>query len=146
MELDRVLGFAVILAWDDLKKVPGLSLAQVEFQNPAGTTVDYLSIWSVDAEGDQIMLCDYWTWISAAHSSGISFKKDFTSPRLGLALDFILMNQNQFTRPADACSEGLELVYPPTADEIAEATNWFAGTHGVATNVSPAEVEKVAAR
>ena len=65
MELDRVLGFAVIFAWDDLKKVPGLSSA---------------------------------------------------------------------------------LVYPPTADEIAEATNWFAGTHGVATNVSFVEDEEVAAR
>ena len=146
MELDRVLGFAVILAWDDLQKVPGLCSARVEFQSPVGRAVDYLSIWSVEAEGNQIMLCDYWTWISSAHSSGISFKKDFNSPQLSLALDFILMNQNQFTRPADSCSEGLARVYPPTADEIAEATNWFAGTHGVATNVSFVEDEEVAAR
>ena len=146
MELDKVLGFAVILGWDDLKKAGDMASARVEFQSAVGAAVDYLSVWSVDAEGHQSMLCDYWTLTSSAHTSGISFKKDFNSPRLGLALDFILMNQNQFTRPADSCSEGLELVYPPTADEIAEATNWFAGTHGVARNVSPAEVEKVAAR
>ena len=145
MELDRVLGFAVILAWDDLKKVPGLSSARVEFQSAVGKAVDYLSIWSVDAEGHQTMLCDYWTWTSPAHTSGISFKKDFSSPQLGLALDFILMNQNQFTRPADACPEGLALVYPPTADEFNEATTWMAGVHGVSTNVSPAEGDKAAA-
>jgi hypothetical protein len=144
MELDKVLGFAVILAWDDLKKATDLSSVRVEFQSAVGTAVDYLSIWSVDAEGHQSMLCDYWTWTSPAHTSGISFKKDFNSPRLALALDFILMNQNQFTRPADACPEGLALVYPPTADELTEATTWMAGVHGASTNVSRAEDVKVA--
>lgn len=145
MKIDKVLEYAVILAWDDLKKATDLSSARVVFQSAVGTAVDYLSVWWVDAEGRQSMLCDYWTWTSPAHTSGISFKGDFNSPRLGLALDFILMNQNQFTRPADACPEGLALVYPPTADELAEATAWMAGAHGVSTNVSPAQVEKVAA-
>jgi hypothetical protein len=145
MELDKVLGFAVILAWDDLKKATGLSSARVEYESAVGTTVDYLSIWSVDTEGHQSMLCDYWTWTSSAHTSGISFKKVVNSPRLGLALDFILLNQNQFTRPADACPEGLALVSPPTADELSKAKAWMDGAHGVSTNVSPAAVEKVAA-
>jgi hypothetical protein len=143
--LDSALGFAVILAWDDLKKATDLSSARVEFRSAVGTAVDYLSIWSVDAEGHQSMLCDYWTWTSSAHTSGIAFKKEFNSPRLGLALDFILMNQNQFTRAADACPDALALVYPPSADELTEATTWMAGVHGVATNVSPAINEKVAA-
>ena len=145
MKLDKALGFAVILAWDDLKKATDLSSARVEFQSAVGTAVDYLSVWSVDAEGHQSMLCDYWTWTSPAHTSGISFKRTLNSPRLVLALDFILMNQNQFTRPADACPEGLALVYPPTADEINEATIWMAGARGASTNVSPAEIEKVVA-
>jgi hypothetical protein len=144
LELDKVLGFAVILAWDDLKKATNPSSVRVEFQNAAGKAVDYLSIWSVDAEAHQSMLCDYWTWVSSAHSSGISFKKDCRSQRLGQALDFILMNQNQFTRPSDACPEGLALVYPPNADELAEATTWMAGVHGVSPNVSPAGDARVA--
>jgi hypothetical protein len=145
MELDRVLGFAVILGWDDLKKAGEMASARVEFESAVGTALDYLSVWSVDAEGHQSMVCDYWTWTGPAHTKGISFKKDINSPRLASALDFIFMNQNQFTRPADACPEGLALVYPPTADELAEATAWMAGAHGVSTNVSPAEAEKVAA-
>jgi len=145
MELNRAMAFAVILAWEDLEKATQLSSARVVFQSAVGTAVDYLSVWSVDAEGCQRMLCEYWTWNSPAHTSGISFKKEFSSPRLGTALDFILRNQKRFTRPVDACPEGLALVYPPTPEELTEATAWMAWVHGASTNVSPAEGEKVAA-
>lgn len=144
MELRKVVGFAVILAWDDMKKVTDLSSARVEFRSEVGTALDYLSIWSVDSEGHQRMVCDYWTWASPAHARGISFKRNLTFPRLALALDFILMNQDQFTRSADACPEGLTVVYPPSAIEFTEATTWMAGVHGIPKNVSPTEVEKVA--
>lgn len=144
MELDKALGFAVILGWNDLKKVSDPCSTRVEYRSAVGTAVDYLSIWWVDAEGKQKMVCDYWTWTSSAHPSGVRFNNKFQSPQLGLALDFILMNQDQFTRPADACPEGLELTYPPSGDELAEATTWMGGVHGAATNVSRPEVEKVA--
>jgi hypothetical protein len=117
----------------------------VEYRSAVGTAVDYLSIWSVDAEGKQNMVCDYWTWTSSAHPSGIRFNNKFQSQPLGLALDFILMNQDQFTRPAGACPEGLALIYPPTGDELTEASTWMGGVHGAATNVSRAGAEKVAA-
>ena len=107
--------------------------------------MDYVSVWSVNAEGEQNMVCDYWTWTSSAHPSGISFYNKFHSQQLGLALDFILMNQDQFTRPADACPEGLALVIPPTADELTKATTWMSGVHGAATNVSPPDRERAAA-
>jgi hypothetical protein len=144
MELDKALEFAVILAWEDLMKVTNPNSARVEYRSAPGTAVDYLSIWSVDAECKQNMVCDYWTWTSSAHPSGICFNNKFQSHPLGLALDFILMNQDQFTRPADACPEGLALVYPPTGDERTEAATWMSGVHGAATNVSRAEDEKVA--
>ncbi len=145
MELDKALGLAVILGWDDLKKVSDPCSARVEYRSAFGTAVDYLSVWSVDAEGHQIMVCDYWLWTSLAHSSGVRFNGKFQSYPLGLALDFILMNQDQFTRPADACPEGLALIYPPTGDERIEAATWMGAVHGAATNVSRAGNEKVAA-
>jgi len=145
MELDKALGFALILGWDDLTKASDPCLARLEYRSAVGTAVDYLSIWSVDAEGHQNMVCGYWTWTSSAHPSGISFKDKFQSHPLGLALDFILMNQDQFTRPADACPEGLVLIYPPTGDERTEAATWMSGVHGVATNVSRAGNERAAA-
>jgi len=145
MELDKALRYAVILGWDDLKKVSDPCSARAEYISVAGTPVDYLNIWSVNVEGKQHMVCDYWTWTSSSHASGIRFHGKFRSPPLGLALDFILMNQDQFTRPADACPEGLALVYPPTGDDLTEATTWVAAMHGATTNVSHAEAGKVAA-
>jgi len=145
MELDKALEFAVVLGWDDLKKVGDPCSARVEYRSAVGTSLDYLSIWSVDGEGKQNMVCDYWTWTSSAHPSGIRFNGKFQSPQLGVALDFILMNQDQFTRPADACPDGLALVIPPTADELTQATTWMSGVHGAATNVSRSDSERAAA-
>ena len=64
MELDKALEFAAILGWDDLKKVSDPCSARVEYRSAIGTAVNYLSIWSVDAEGRQSKVCDYWTWTS----------------------------------------------------------------------------------
>jgi len=144
MELDKALEFAVILAWEDLMKVTNPNSARVEYRSAPGTAVDYLSIWSVDAECKQNMVCDYWTWTSSAHPSGICFNNKFHSHQLGLALDFILMNQDQFTRPAGTCAEGLVLVHPSPGDECTEAATWMSGVPGAATNVSRVGDERVA--
>lgn len=145
MDLNKALGYAVILGWDELQKVGNPRSARVEYRSAAGTTVDYLSVWLVDAEGHEKMMCDYWTWTSAAHARGTCFTENFSSPPLGLALDFILMNQGQFTQPADACPEGLALIDPPTADESAEAASWMSGVRAVPANVCQPEAANVAA-
>ena len=146
MELDKALGFAVILGWDDLKKVSDACSARVEYQCEAGTSLDYVNVWSVDAEDHQNRVCEYWTGTSPAHPTGVRFTNSFQSDQLGQALDFILMNQGQFTRPADACRDGLALIYPPTADQIAEAATWMKGVHGAPTNISRPEDQRVATR
>ena len=146
MELDKALGFAVILGWDDLKKVSDPCSARVEYRCEPGTSLDYLNVWWVDAEGHQDRVCEYWTWTSSAHPSGICFNNKFQSQQLGLALDFILMNQGQFTRPADACPDGLALIYPPTGDERTEAATSMQGVHGAPTNISRSEDKNVATR
>jgi hypothetical protein len=144
MELDKALKFAVILAWEDLMKVTSPCSARVEYRCEPGTSLDYLNVWSVGAEGKQDLVCDYWTWSSPAHPSGIRFTNRFHSDQLGQALDFILMNQGQFTRPADACRDGFALIYPPTGDERTEAATWMSGVHGAPPNVSRPGDERAA--
>jgi hypothetical protein len=144
MELDKALKFAVILAWEDLMKVTNPCSARVEYRCEPGTSLDYLSVWSVGAGGKQDLVCDYWTWTSPAHPSGIRFSNKFQSDQLGQTLDFILMNQGQFTRRADACRDGLALIYPPTGDERTEAATWMRGVHGAPTNISRPGDERVA--
>ena len=74
MELDKALGYAVILGWADLKKVSDPCSARAEYRSVAGAAVDYLSIWSVNDDGKQHMVCDYWTKTSPGHPAG-SFSK-----------------------------------------------------------------------
>jgi hypothetical protein len=143
MELDKVLEFAVILAWEDLMKVTKPCSVRVEYQCAPGASLDFLRIWSDQGGGYQHLVCDYWTWTSSAHPSGVRFSSRYHSERLAQALDFILMNQDQFTRRADACRDGLVLIHPPTEDERIEASSWWGEVHGTATNFGGAADERV---
>ena len=143
MELDKALKFAVILAWEDLMKVTNPCSARVEYRCEPGTSLEYLSVWSVRAGGEQDLVCDYWTWTSPAHASGVRFRNGYHSDELAQTLDFIMKNQDEFMRPADACRDGLVLIYPPTGDERTEAATWIRGVHGPATDFGGAADERV---
>jgi hypothetical protein len=143
MKLDKAFEFAVILAWEDLMKVATPSLVRVEYRCEPGTSLDSVSVWSVNALARQDLVCDYWTWASAAHPVGVRFRNGHYSDRLALTLDFIMKNQAQFTCRADACRDGLVLIYPPTEDELTEASRWMGEVQGTATNFGGAADERV---
>ena len=143
MELDKALEFAVISAWEDLMKSAPPCSVRIEYRCEPGTSLDYLSVWSVRAAGDQYLVCDYRTLTSSARPGGVRFENGHHSDKLAQTLDFIMKNQNQFTRPADARRDGLVLIYPPTGDERTEAASWMRGVHGTATNFGGAAVEPV---
>jgi len=138
MKLDKAFESAVILAWEDLMKVNQSPSVRVEYQCEPGTSLDYLTVWAARPRGSNDLVCDYWTWASPAHASGVRFTNGYHSDMLALTLEFIMKNQDQFTRPADACRDGLALIYPPTEDERAETATWIRGVHGAAANVSRA--------
>ena len=126
--------FAVILAWEDLMKTTQPGAARVEYQCEPGTSLDYLSVWSVRAWCYDDLVCDYWTWASPGNPSGAGFKNGHSSEQLAETLDFIMKNQDQFTRPADACRDGLVLIDPPAGDERTEAATWMRGVQGTTAN------------
>jgi hypothetical protein len=143
MKLDKAFEFAVILAWEDLIKVATPSLVRVEYVCEPGVSLDSLSVWSVKAGGEQDLVCDYWTWTSAAHPSGMRFRNGHHSDQLAQSLEFIMKNQDQFTRAADTCRHGLALIYPPTGAERTEAATWMRRGPGTATNFGAAANEGV---
>jgi len=143
MELDKAFEFAVILAWEDLMKVNKSPSVRVEYQCDPGTSLDYLRVWADGTGGEQYLVCGYWTWTSSAHASGVRFTNEYHSDSLALALDFIMKNQDQFTRPVDACRDGLVLIYPPTEEERREASNWRGEVQGTATNFGGSADERV---
>jgi len=130
MELDKVLRFAVILAWDDLMKASEPSSVRVEYQGKSGISLDRVSVWSAKAWGYHDLMCEYWTSASSDHPSGVCFKSGQASDKLAETLGFIMKNQDQFTRPADAGDHGLILIDPPSAEDRREAAAWMSQVRG----------------
>ncbi|HEU0008031.1 MAG TPA: hypothetical protein VFS12_18755 [Terriglobia bacterium] len=138
MELDKALQFAVIEAWEDLTKAEQSRSVRVEYQGKPGTSLDNVSVWSAKAWGYHDLLCDYWTSSSPGHSSGVCFKNGHGSDKLADSLGFIMRNQDQFTRPADAGRNGLVLIDPPVVDERREAATWMNQVRASDTNFASA--------
>ena len=142
MESDKAFQFALILAWEDLMKVSKPCSARVEYLCEPGTALDYVSVWSVRASGQQDLVCDYWTWPSSAHPSGVRFRNGYCSARLAQSLDLIMKNQDQFTHGGDAGRNGLVLIYSPTEDDRAEAAAWVRDVQGKPVNLGAAADER----
>ena len=142
MKFDKALEFAVILAWEDLMKGAPPCSVRVQYRCEPGTSLDYLSVWSVRAPGDQYLVCDYRTLASSARPGGVQFGNGHHSDQLAQTLDFIMKNQEQFTRLAGARRDGLVLIDPPTADAQAEAARWMREVRAAAASFSSAAVER----
>jgi hypothetical protein len=143
VKLDKALEFAVILAWEDLKKSAAPCSVRVEYRCAPGISLDYLNVWSVKSDGRQNLVCDFWTWTSSAHPGGIRFRNGCHSDRLAQGLNFIMKNQERFTRPADACPDGLVLIQPPNEGERTEAARWMGQVPAAATSFGAATDETV---
>lgn len=124
-ELDKAIRYAVTLAWEDLLKPTEPRSVRLEYLCEPGAELDHLSVWAVRAGGYQDLVCDCWTWASAAHPSGASFGDRHRSERLAQTLDFVLKHQSKFTRSVDAGRHGLVQIYPPDANDRAEASSWW---------------------
>jgi hypothetical protein len=141
LELDKAFRYAVTLAWEDLMKPIEPRAIRVEYLGEPESPLDHLSVWSVRAGGYQDLVCDFWTSASLAHPSGACFGNRHSSDKLAATLDFIMKNQGQFTRPADAGRHGLVLIYPPNADDRAEAATWMKVAQAMRVEVSPEEAQ-----
>jgi hypothetical protein len=137
MELDKAFQFAVILAWEDLNQANQERSVRVEYQGKPGASLDSVSVWSAKAWGYQDLLCG-WTSSSPGHSSGACFKNGHGSDKLADSLGFIMRNQDQFTRPADAGRNGLVLIDQPAVEERQEAATWMDQVRGSDTSFASA--------
>ena len=127
MEFDKAVRLAVILSWEELQKTFESGSVRVEYQREAGTSLDYLSVWSDRPKGYQFLICNFSTTSLLANPSGAHFANGYHSDQLAQTLGLIMKNQNQFTRPVNAGQSGLILVGAPTGEDRAEATAWMSG-------------------
>jgi len=139
VELDRAFHYAVTLAWEDLMKPIEPRAIRVEYLSEPGSPLDHLSVWSVRAGGYQDLVCDFQSSASVAHPSGACFGNRYSSDKLAASLGFIMKNQGQFTRPADACRRGLIVIHAPDADDRREAATWMNKVRGLGLKAIPEE-------
>jgi hypothetical protein len=142
LELDNALRHAVTLAWEDLMKPTEPRSIRVEYLCEPGTPLDHLSVWSARTGGYQDLVCDFWISASLTHPSGACFGNRHSSDKLAATLDFIMKNQGQFTRPADAGRHGLVLIYPPDGDDRIEAVAWMKGVQALGIEANPEEAHE----
>lgn len=138
MELDKAFQFAAILAWEDMIKPSQPRSVRVEYQGKLGVSLNNVSVWSSEVWGYHDQVCDYWTLSSSTHPSGVCFKNGHGSDKLADTLSFIMKNQDQFTRAADAGCSGLVLIDPPGAAECREAATWMNQVRGSDTHFASA--------
>jgi hypothetical protein len=139
LEIDRAFQYAVTLAWDDLMTPIEPRAIRVEYLWEPGSSLDHLSVWSVRTGGYQDLVCDFRASASLAHPSGACFGNRRSSDKLAATLDFVMKNQGQFTRPTDAGRHGLVLIYPPDANDRAEAAAWMKRAQPLRFEASPEE-------
>lgn len=125
LELDKAFQYAVTLAWQDFMSPIEPRAIRIEYLSEPGSPLDRLSVWSVRAGGYQDLVCDFQASASPTHPSGACFGNRHFSDKLAATLDLIMKNQGQFTRPADAGNHGLVVLYPPDANDRAEAAAWM---------------------
>jgi hypothetical protein len=140
MEFDKGLELAVTLGWNDLATGDQLLSARVEYESRRGMPVDFLTVWALRSWGYQDRICD-WTSASPAHPMGVRFSNNYHSDTLAKALDLIMKNQDQFTRPADAWRPHLVLIQPPGAGLVAQAAAWMTEIQTAAKRVASAEAK-----
>ena len=129
MELDRALELAVVSSWNELVPPGDLSSVHVEYQNLSRLPVSSVEVWMIKKRGYGTLVCR----CSASRSQPTPypseslpciFENNYRSTTLAGDLDFIMRNQDQFSRPAEHSIHGFVQIGAPSDEDRASANAW----------------------
>jgi hypothetical protein len=128
MELDRAFELAVVSSWEELVRPGDKSSVRVEYKKVSDFPLDSLEVWTVRNRGYGRLVCRY--SVASPNCDSLSpevprvhFANSYHSKMLSKDLDFIMQNQDRFTRPADRSIHGwVQIDCPSEADRIDAAT------------------------
>ena len=129
MELDQALQFAVVSSWDELVHPGEPYSIHVEYSNVSQAPLRSVEVWMIKKRGYGCLVFRY-SMDQAASSSASSevsrmhFANSYASKILAAKLDFIMRNQDQFSRPVDHSIHGLVQIGAPSEEERASAAAW----------------------
>jgi hypothetical protein len=132
MDLDRALELAVVSSWDDLVNLGESCSIHVEYRNISELRLNSVEVWKIKNRGNGTLVCRY--TISRTDSSPVApeiletrFANNYRSTILADNLDFIMRNQEQFSRHPDRSIHGLVQIDLPSEEERKSAAIWSRG-------------------
>jgi len=130
MELDQALEFAVVSSWDELVHPGELYSIHVEYKNLSELPLSSVEVWMIKKRGYGCLVFRYCLEQSASlaprrKAPTMHFANSYDSKILAANLDFIMRNQDQFSRPMDHSIHGLVQIDAPSEDERAAAAKWW---------------------
>ena len=133
MELDRALELAVVASWEDMVKPGDTCSVHVEYQKQPDSPLSSVMVWTTRNRGYGTLVCRYSVAPSNSASpsfegSSVHFANSYHSRKLADTLDFVMRNQNRFTRPADRSIHGLVQIDCPSPKDRSDAAAWSRAT------------------
>jgi len=119
--LEQILESAIVVSWADLMHGASTGLIHIEYGFSAGSTLDYLKVWSSITPGHWLLACEYWMSASTFHGTGAHFDNGYRSEGLAHILEFVMQHQNSFVLPSNLGRQGLLQISTPTEEESTAA-------------------------
>jgi hypothetical protein len=135
LELDQALEFAAVSSWDELVRPGEPYSIHVEYKNSPELPLSSVEVWMIKKRGYGCMVCRYSLEQSALPAPSVKaptmhFANSYESKILAAHLDFIMRNQDQFSRPLDQSIHGLVQIDAPSEDERVSAATWWQSWSG----------------
>jgi hypothetical protein len=132
IELDRALELAVLSSWQDLIKAGEAPTVRVEYENVPDIPLKRLEVWTRKGRGYGTLVCRYSVAPPASATASaevptILFANSYHSKMLADDLDFIMRNQDRFTRPSHRSLHGLVEIKAPSEKSLSDAAAWSQG-------------------
>src|SRR6185312_10795459 len=118
--LERVLEFAIVVAWQDLMHAQ-TGLIHIKYDFAPDGTLEYLAVWSSLVRGHWFLVCDYWMSASKFHDAGIHFENGYQSETLAHILEVMMYHQHSFALVPNLGRQGLLPLPTPTQEESTAA-------------------------
>jgi hypothetical protein len=129
MELDRALELAVVASWEDMVKPGDTCSVHVEYEKQSDSPLSSVMVWTIRNRGYGTLVCRYSVAPSNSASPSfegppVHFANSYYSKKFADTLDFVMRNQNRFTRPADRSIHGLVQIDCPSQEDRSDAAIW----------------------
>lgn len=136
MEFDRALELAVISSWEELVAPNESSSKHVQCEDVPDLAMNSVEVWTVTNRGSEKPVCEYSISRSNPSATRVDFANFYYSKILADNLDFIIRDQNEFSRTGDRSIHGLLQIDPLSEEDRKSATAWSQSVRPAPADIS----------